>query len=99
MSERLTDKDVLVLLSLAAGVKHGYAVMRDIEEFARIRLGPGTLYTIIPKLEGLGLIEPQPSADRRTPYRLTGRGRSVVRAEAGTLKRITRIAQERLGAL
>ncbi len=45
--------------------------MRDIEAFARVRLGPGTLYGALQRLERAGLIEAVPSTDRRQPYRLT----------------------------
>ena len=43
----MSDPPLLVLASLAEGAKHGYAIMEDIQRFANIRLGPGTLYGAI----------------------------------------------------
>ncbi len=39
-----SDRSVLVLTSLASGPKHGYALIKDIEEFSGVKMGPGTLY-------------------------------------------------------
>ena len=47
----MSDPTLLVLASLAEGDKHGYAMMEDIERFAGVRLGPGTLYGAITRLE------------------------------------------------
>ena len=47
----MSDPVLLVLASLAEGDKHGYAMMEDIERFAQVRLGPGTLYGAITRLE------------------------------------------------
>lgn len=69
-----SDASLLILASLAGGEKHGYAVMVDIEAVAGVRLGPGTLYKAIARLEAQGLIEPLPAEDRRRPYRLTPGG-------------------------
>ena len=54
--------------------QHGYALIKDIEEFAGVRLGPGTLYGCLSKLEAADLIEPLPIDDRRRPYRATPAG-------------------------
>ena len=77
ISERSTDPGLLVLSSLAGGPKHGYAITKDVEEVAGVRLGPGTLYGALSRLEERGLIEAMPSEDRRRPYRLTGDGSAV----------------------
>ena len=50
-------RSLLVLTSLAGGPKHGYAITVDVEEFAGVKLGPGTLYGALSRLEGRGLIE------------------------------------------
>jgi DNA-binding PadR family transcriptional regulator len=71
----MSDPTLLVLASLADGDKHGYAMMEDIERFAGVRLGPGTLYGAITRLEQQKWIRPVPSDDRRQPYRLTAEGR------------------------
>ncbi|MDA8311841.1 MAG: PadR family transcriptional regulator [Actinomycetota bacterium] len=76
-----SDPSLLVLVSLAEGPKHGYALTKDIEAFAGISLGPGTLYGCIARLEGRGLIEALPAEDRRNPYRLTAAGATALREE------------------
>jgi DNA-binding PadR family transcriptional regulator len=71
---RFGDPAVLILSSLAGGDKHGYALIRDIEGFAGVTLGPGTLYGALSRLEQRGLIEALPAEDRRRPYRITASG-------------------------
>ena len=65
---RAGEASALILISLAAGPKHGYALIQDIEELAGVELGPGTLYGALDRLERLGLIEPVPADDRRVAY-------------------------------
>jgi DNA-binding PadR family transcriptional regulator len=72
---RPNDPPLLILTSLAAGAKHGYALLQDIEAFAGVRLGPGTLYGAISRLEERGLIEGLEQSGRTRPYRLTDAGR------------------------
>ena len=88
----------LILSSLADGAKHGYALTRDIEEFAGIRLAPGTLYEVLNRLEGQGLIEALASDDRRNPYRITAAGEKALRARLGALQAVARIGQRRLAS-
>ena len=78
---RSNEPPVLILTSLAGGPKHGYALTRDIEKFAGVTLGPGSLYGAIARLEERGLIEPEPVGGdgRRRPYRITGAGRAALR--------------------
>ena len=71
---RYAGPATLILSSLAGGSKHGYALTKDIEAFAGVRLAPGTLYEALSRLEGQGLIEAVESHDRRRPYRLTATG-------------------------
>ena len=75
---RTNEPAVLILTSLASGTKHGYALTQDIEQFAGVRLGPGTLYGAITRLEERGLIAPKPSDDRRQPYEITAAGRAAL---------------------
>src|ERR1017187_628895 len=70
----MNDPTILVLTSLSSGERHGYALIQDIETFAGGRLGPGTLYGAIGRLEQRGLIEPVGETGRRRPYRLTAPG-------------------------
>src|SRR5579864_6791524 len=83
---RFSDPSLLILASLAGGPKHGYAMMEDIEAMSRVRLGPGTLYGALARLERRGWIEALPTDDRRRPYRLTGAGAAVLREQLRSLE-------------
>jgi DNA-binding PadR family transcriptional regulator len=90
------DPGLLLLVSLAGGAKHGHAMMQDIESFARVRLGPGTLYGALERLEREGLIEPIDSADRRRPYRLTEAGERALRDRLEGVGDVVRVGQQRV---
>jgi DNA-binding PadR family transcriptional regulator len=92
----MTDPTLLVLASLADGSKHGYAMMLDIQQFAGVRLGPGTLYGAITRLEEQGWIRPVESEDRRRPYAITAEGRRYLQKELESLNRIVKTASRRL---
>jgi DNA-binding PadR family transcriptional regulator len=95
-----SDRSLLILTSLADGPKHGYALIKDIEDFAGIKLGPGTLYGCLAKLEQAGLVEALPSEDRRHPYRITQIGIYAVEKRLSESARIARIGLKRIaGAL
>lgn len=93
----MSDPSLLVLASLADGKKHGYAIFQDVQRFAGIRLGPGTLYGVITRLEQLGWIRPVPTDDRRQPYVLTAAGKRHLEEQVGNLNRVLRTALDRLG--
>ena len=82
------DPGLLILTSLSSGPKHGYALTQDIETFAGVRLGPGTLYGALTRLEDRGLIEPLEAQDRRRPYRITADGGAALAATLAGLRRI-----------
>jgi DNA-binding PadR family transcriptional regulator len=92
----MSDPTLLVLASLAEGEKHGYAMMEDIQRFAGVRLGPGTLYGAITRLEERGWIRPVQSADRRQPYCLTAAGRHYLEEQVAALDQVVRTALRRL---
>ena len=92
----MNDPALLILASLADGDKHGYAMMEDIQRFAGVRLGPGTLYGAITRLEEQGWIRPVESEDRRKPYRLTADGRRHLEERMSRLDRVVKAAQQRL---
>jgi DNA-binding PadR family transcriptional regulator len=92
----VTDPTLLVLASLADGDKHGYAMMEDIQQFAAVRLGPGTLYGAITRLEERGWIRPVNSDDRRQPYCITGAGRAYLEEQVAGLDRVLKTASKRL---
>ena len=87
---------LLVLTSLAEGPKHGYAITRDVEGLTGSRLGPGTLYGVLSRLEALGLIEALPADDRRRPYRLTASGSAALTEQLQMLERVARSGLDRL---
>lgn len=100
----LTPAMFHILLALAAGEMHGYAIMREVAILSdgRMRIGPGTLYGSIKRMLAGGLIEesnsrPDPELDdeRRRYYRITGSGRRVVMAEAERLSKLVREARAR----
>jgi DNA-binding PadR family transcriptional regulator len=93
-----SDPPLLVLASLASGPKHGHAMIEDIAALCGTRLGPGTLYGAIARLEQLGWIKPLPPEERRRPYRITAAGLHVLRAKLKTLQQFTKAGLRRLEA-
>jgi DNA-binding PadR family transcriptional regulator len=94
-----SDPPLLVLASLANGPKHGHAMIEDIACLCGTRLGPGTLYGAIARLEQQGWIEPLPPKERRQPYRITAEGMRVLRAKLTTLHHFAKAGLGRLEAL
>jgi DNA-binding PadR family transcriptional regulator len=93
---RYAGPATLILSSLADGAKHGYALTKDIEEFAGVRLAPGTLYEALIRLESQGLIEALASEDRRRPYQLTAIGAQALRAHLADQRRVAEVGLRRL---
>ena len=93
---RFGEPALLILISLAEGPKHGYAMTEDIAAIADVRLGPGTLYGAITRLDARGLIERLDSEDRRNPYRLTALGERALRARLTSIQAVARVGQRRL---
>ena len=97
----LTPAMFYVLVALADGQTHGYAILKDVEELTggSVRLSTGTLYGIIKRLLGDGLIRESGLAakddDRRRSYELTAFGRDVARAEAARLEHTLAIARRK----
>lgn len=93
---RFSDPALFILISLAGGDKHGYAMMEDIEAFTGSRPGPGTLYGALSRLEERGLVEPLPAEDRRRPYRITPDGMAALRGQLAHVQHFTQIGLQRL---
>jgi DNA-binding PadR family transcriptional regulator len=93
---RSNDPPILILTSLAGGAKHGHALLKDIEEFAGVKLGPGALYGAITRLEERGLIEPLETDDRRRPYQITATGSEVLADSVAQMRELVRVGQARL---
>jgi DNA-binding PadR family transcriptional regulator len=86
----------LILSSLADGPKHGYALTKDIESFAGVRLAPGTLYEALSRLESHGMIEAVESSDRRRPYRLTATGAAALSTYLESQRKVAEVGLSRL---
>jgi DNA-binding PadR family transcriptional regulator len=93
---RYAGPATLILSSLADGPKHGYALTKDIEQFAGVKLAPGTLYEALSRLEGQGLIEALASEDRRRPYQLSVAGAQALRAHLAAQRRVADVGLKRL---
>ncbi len=92
-----TDPVILVLTSLAEGPKHGYAITQDVADTAGVTLGPGTLYGVLARLEGDGLIEALPAQGRRRPYQITAGGQVALARQARQMRRVADLGLRRLG--
>jgi DNA-binding PadR family transcriptional regulator len=99
----LTPAAFQVLLALATGQGHGYAVMQFVEQLTAgtVRLGPGTLYRTIGRLLADGLVEEVEGGDpaaphdaRRRYYQLTPQGRQAAQAEAALHQRMVAAATQ-----
>lgn len=91
-----------ILLALADKERHGYDIMREVDERSegKMRLGPGTLYGSIKRMVTDGLIDesgerpdPQMDDERRRYYRLTDLGHRVAVAEAERLEKLVKSAR------
>jgi DNA-binding PadR family transcriptional regulator len=97
----LTPAVFYILFALAECEKHGYAIMKEVEDISggHFNMGPGTLYTTIQRLLELGLIEETTTAwnseRRRRCYRLSRSGRCTLEAELNRMELLVRTAQRR----
>jgi DNA-binding PadR family transcriptional regulator len=98
----LTPVVLHILLSLADGEQHGYAIAQSVEALTEgtVRMGPGTLYGSIGRLVAGGLIEETTrprgrsgDAERRRFYRMTSLGRRVLESETDRLARVVALAR------
>ena len=100
----LTETTFYILLSMASGPKHGYAILKDIQGLSggRITITTGTLYGAIKRLVEQGLIEHIESAYQdtdgriRKEYQLTHLGRRIIDAEFHRLKHLVIAAEQRI---
>ena len=95
----LTPAVFHVLLALSDGAKHGYAVMRQVEEESGLEMGPGTVYGSLGRLVDAGWVEDagvdETDARRRSLYRMSAEGRRQLEAEVERMKRLTTLARRR----
>jgi DNA-binding PadR family transcriptional regulator len=81
---------VWIMVGLADGPKHGYAIMKDIQDLGGFSMRPGTLYAALARMDRAGLVEEIQTKDyRRRPFRLTDAGRVRL---AGNLKILSALA-------
>jgi DNA-binding PadR family transcriptional regulator len=97
----LTEPVLLILLSLAEQPRHGYSILKDVEEMSdgRVVLSTGTLYGALRRLldeEWIERIEEEDTSRGRQAYRLTSRGRKNLQLEVGRMKHLTRLASLRI---
>jgi DNA-binding PadR family transcriptional regulator len=102
----LREPTLLILLSLAPGPKHGYAIMKEVEILSggRVLLSTGTLYGALKRLLEDGWIRrapdphPNPGERQRKAYALSDLGRDILNAEVARLEGLVNLAQlRRLG--
>ena len=96
----LSTANFHILLALADGERHGYAIMQEVAEATAraVRLGPGTLYRCLQALLEESFIEEsarQSDDPRRRYYRLTSLGRRVLSAEVRRLEDVVALARRR----
>lgn len=100
--EPLRPVELEILITLASGERHGYAIIQETagRTDGRVRLGTGTLYRALKRLADAGLVSPAGEAtaivaagERRRTYRITPRGRAVAAAEAARLVHLVEAAR------
>src|ERR1035437_5226606 len=97
----LTEPVLLILLSLAGQPRHGYSILKDVEQMSdgRVVLSTGTLYSALRRLlqdEWIERIEEDDTSRGRQAYRLTARGRTNLQLEVDRMKHLTRLANLRI---
>lgn len=102
----LTPTVFYMLVALADGPRHGYAIAQEVEELSdgRVVMGPGTLYGSLQRMADLGLIAETGNpgdeglhAERRRYYRISTLGNDALRVESERLLRAVNVARARLG--
>ncbi len=83
---RFSQPSLLILAVLMAGENHGYGIMQELERRGNLRVGAGTLYGTLARLQEDGFIEPFDLQDRRTLYAITARGRTAFCEQTGELR-------------
>lgn len=99
----MNPRDYLILFSLTEGERHGYGIVKEVEEDSagQVRIDPANLYRAVRRMISTGVVEEceaPPDADgpdRRKYYRITDLGREAVRLEAARLAELTRAARAR----
>ena len=93
----LTPAVFHILLALADGARHGYAIMQAAESTAGVPMGPGTIYGTLERLENAGMVKEvaDSGAGRRRVFAIQPTGRAALREEARRLSRLVALVQAR----
>ena len=100
----LTPAVLHILLALATRDRHGYGIMKQVEEESqgRVNMGPGTLYGSLGRMIDAGLIEesdrrvdPEMDDERRVYYRITGSGRQALATELERYREVVSVARRK----
>jgi DNA-binding PadR family transcriptional regulator len=93
----LTPAVFHILLALADGPLHGYAIMQAVEDSAGAAMGPGTIYGTLERLESSGFVKELPASrdDRRRVFALQPPGRAALQDEARRLSRLASLVREK----
>ncbi len=90
---------MLIMVSIAGEAKHGYAIMQDIENLCELRMGPGTLYGALARLDQRGWIKEVATKNyRRRPFRLTDTGTNALLEHLRLVERLAGAGLRRLGS-
>jgi len=94
----LTPAVFHILLALFGKERHGYDIMQQVQadSVGAVKMGPGTLYSCLSKLEEAGLIESLPAKDRRHPYRITAQGAASLHERLSESARVAKLGLKRL---
>jgi DNA-binding PadR family transcriptional regulator len=97
----LSEQVLLILVSLAEQPRHGYSILKNVEEMSdgRVTLSTGTLYGALRRLledRWIERFKEEEISRGRQAYRLTARGRQILRAEVGRMKHLTKVASLRM---
>lgn len=99
----LTEPVLLILLSLAEEPRHGYSILKDVEQMSdgRVCLSTGTLYGALRRLledDWIQRVDQKDTSRGKQAYRLTARGRRNLQFEVDRMKQLTRLASLRVAA-
>ena len=103
-TQPLTPAVFHILLALSSGERHGYGIMKQVEDDSQghVSMGPGTLYGSLKRMLDAGLVkesdkrvDPEMDDERRIYYQITGVGAKALEAELERYKRIVTVAQKR----
>ena len=97
MPDALKPADFHILLALAEGPRHGYGLMKEVEQESNggVRLEIGSLYRLLARLLDTGLIEEDEEDDRRRYYRISRLGRRILKSEAERLAGLVELSRAR----